>query len=138
MRLTSVHLVEEQDASPEVRAIYEEIKQYYKVDFVPNIFKVQARQPQTLKQVWEAFKQAEATFSREIVHIIGLSTAMAMSSPYTIDAHTAGLRQLGYDDEKIYALVDHIAAHIGGDASANGLQLEPDMLRGIMRKGIAA
>jgi len=138
MKLATIRLVEEQEASPEVKAIYDEIKQYHNLGFVPNIFKVYARHPEALKQVWEGFKQAEAIWGKEMIQIIGLSTAIATGSSYMIDAHTGMLKLLGYDDEKIDALVNHITAHIGGDAYAAGLQLEPDVVRGIMRKGMAA
>ena len=136
--MATVYLAQENEASGDVKAVFDEIKQRYGLDFVPNIWKAQAQDPSTLRQKWEAYKKAEDTWGKETINIIGLSTAIAMSSPYTIDFHTAMLKQLGYDDKRIEALVDHITTHIAGDSYTAGLQIEPDTMQGIMKKGMAA
>jgi hypothetical protein len=52
--------VEYRDASPEVRAVFDDIKQARKVDDVNNFWKYLARDPATLKRTWESVKQIMA------------------------------------------------------------------------------
>jgi len=75
-------LVEESDASPEVRAIYDEIKQYYGLDFVPNIFKASAHNPEALRTQWEGLKQTEQEWGKEQTYLIGLAVDITVGCDY--------------------------------------------------------
>ena len=50
----TVPLVEYADASPEVRAVYDDIMATRKSDWVNNFWKVLAHDPANLKRTWEA------------------------------------------------------------------------------------
>ena len=52
-----VKMIEEADASPEVKAIYDDIKATRQVDWINNFWKVLANDPKTLKRTWEDLKQ---------------------------------------------------------------------------------
>ena len=52
--------VEEAAASPEVRAVYEDIKKTRNVDWINNFWKVIANDPAMLKRTWESVKQVMA------------------------------------------------------------------------------
>ena len=49
--------IEYRDASPEVRAVFDDIKQTRQVDDVNNFWKYLARDPVTLKRTWESVKE---------------------------------------------------------------------------------
>lgn len=40
--MATIHLIEENEASADVEAVYEEVKKHFNLDFVPNIFKAMA------------------------------------------------------------------------------------------------
>ena len=53
-------MIEYADASPQVRAVYDDIKQTRNVPDVNNFWKYLARDPATLKRTWESVKQVMA------------------------------------------------------------------------------
>ncbi len=53
-------LIEYADASPEVRAIYNDIMATRQTDWINNFWKALARDPATLKRTWESVKQIMA------------------------------------------------------------------------------
>ena len=58
--MTTSGLVEYKDASPEVRAIYDDIMATRQTDWVNNFWKALARDPATLKRTWKSIKQIMA------------------------------------------------------------------------------
>ena len=53
-------LVEYADASPDVRAVYDDIMTTRKVDWINNFWKAMAHDPVLLKRTWESIKQIMA------------------------------------------------------------------------------
>src|SRR3546814_8970504 len=53
-------LIEYEDASDEVRAVYDDIMASRKTDWVNNFWKALAQQPDTLRRTWESVKQVMA------------------------------------------------------------------------------
>ena len=47
-------LIEYEDASPEVRAIYDEIMALRKTDYINNFWKALAHDPATMRRTWES------------------------------------------------------------------------------------
>ncbi len=54
--MTSIKMVSEEEATGEVKAIYEEIKSQLGIDFVPNLYKVMAPNSAYLKANWNRVK----------------------------------------------------------------------------------
>ena len=54
--MASIKMVSEDDAVGRVEAIYEEIKQEFGIDFVPNLYKVMASNPGYLEANWAKVK----------------------------------------------------------------------------------
>lgn len=94
MSNTRFSLVEYEDASPEVKEIYDDILQFHR--FVPNWYKCQATSPGILKGNWEKIKAT--LFSGEIPlvlkQMILLSTSRAKGCEYCIAVHTHALSTL--------------------------------------------
>jgi hypothetical protein len=53
-------LIEESDAPPEVKAVYDDIKATRQTDWVNNFWKALARHPATLKRIWSNIKEVMA------------------------------------------------------------------------------
>ena len=55
--MSTLGLIEYEDASPEVRAVYDDIMATRKTDWINNFWKAIAHDPATLKRTWESIKQ---------------------------------------------------------------------------------
>ena len=58
--MSTFGLIEYNDASPEVRAVYDDIMATRKVDRVNNFWKALASHPPTLRRTWETLKSVMA------------------------------------------------------------------------------
>jgi hypothetical protein len=56
----SAALIEYENASPEVRAVYDDIMATRQTDWINNFWKALAADPVTLKRTWESIKQIMA------------------------------------------------------------------------------
>jgi AhpD family alkylhydroperoxidase len=92
--------VEYRDASPEVRAVFDDIKQARKVDDVNNFWKYLARDPATLKRTWESVKQIMAPgeldpLTKEMIY---LAVSVTNGCGYCIASHSAAARKAGMSE----------------------------------------
>ena len=62
--MATLGLVEYDAASPEVRAVYDDIMLTRQTDYVNNFWKALAHDPVTLKRTWESIKQVMASHVR--------------------------------------------------------------------------
>ena len=58
--MSTLGLIEYKDATPEVRAVYDDIMATRKTDWINNFWKAIAHDPATLKRTWEDIKQIMA------------------------------------------------------------------------------
>jgi alkylhydroperoxidase/carboxymuconolactone decarboxylase family protein YurZ len=54
--MASIRLIPEEEAVGKVRTIYQEIKQEFGIDFVPNLYRVMAANPDYLEANWNKVK----------------------------------------------------------------------------------
>ena len=54
--MASIKMVSEDKADGRVKAIYEDIKQEFGIDFVPNLYRVMATNPSYLEANWNKVK----------------------------------------------------------------------------------
>ena len=54
--MASIKMIDENDASGKVKEIYDEIKKSLGIDFVPNLYKVMAHNPDYLEANWNKSK----------------------------------------------------------------------------------
>jgi len=67
-------LIEYEEATPEVRAVYNDIRATRKTDYINNFWKALANDPATLKRTWESIKQIMApgaldALTKELIYI---------------------------------------------------------------------
>lgn len=132
----TVRLVEEAEAPAKVAAIYADIKATKKIDFVPNLWKVLATNPDHLEMVWSRLKgimHPEAIgrnsrldpLTREI---IALAVSATNGCGYCINSHTAAVRKLGLDLETLGEVMAVVGLFNTTNSLAEGYQVEPDIL----------
>jgi AhpD family alkylhydroperoxidase len=92
--------VEYKDASPDVRAVYDDIKKSRNVPDVNNFWKYLARDPATLKRTWESIKQIMAPGALDPLtkEMIYLAVSVTNGCGYCIASHSAAARKAGMSE----------------------------------------
>jgi len=113
-------LIEYEEASAEVRAVYDDIMRTRKVDSVNNFWKAIAHHPPTLARTWEAMKAVMADdggldpLMKELIYI---AVSVANGCDYCIASHTAAARRKGMTE----AMHGELLAVIGMASATNAL-----------------
>jgi AhpD family alkylhydroperoxidase len=94
-------LVEYADASPEVRAVYDDIMTTRKTDVVNNFWKALANHPATLRRTWESLKQIMAPGALDPLtkELIYLAVSATNQCPYCVASHSASARAKGMTED---------------------------------------
>jgi AhpD family alkylhydroperoxidase len=117
--MATLGFLEYEDASPEVRVIFDDIMATRKVDRVSNFWKALAHDPATLKRTWESVKQIMAPgaldpLTKELIYV---AVSVANNCEYCIASHTAAARAKGMTD----AMFKELQAVIGMANETNSL-----------------
>jgi AhpD family alkylhydroperoxidase len=120
--------VEYEDASDEVRAVYDDIMETRKVDWINNFWKALAQDPAALKRTWESIKQVMAPgaldpLTKEMIYV---AVSVTNGCEYCINSHTAGARAKGMTDEMLAELIAVIGMANETNALVTGWQVEVD------------
>jgi AhpD family alkylhydroperoxidase len=121
-------LIEYQDASPEVRAVYDEIMAARKTDWVNNFWKALAHDPVALRRTWETAKQvmAPGALDQLTKEMMYLAVSISNQCDYCIASHTAGARRLGMTDEQLKELIAVTGFANSNNRLVAGYQVEID------------
>ena len=121
-------LIEYQDASPEVRVVYDEIMAARKTDWVNNFWKVLAHDPVALRRTWETAKEvmADGALDRLTKEMIYLAVSISNQCDYCIASHTAGARRLGMSDAQLMELIAVTGFANSNNRLTAGYQVEID------------
>ena len=121
-------MVEYADATPEVRAVYDEIMAARKSDWVNNFWKVLATNPPTLRRMWDNVKQVMAPgaldpLTKELIYI---AVSVTNNCEYCIHSHTAGAKAKGMTDAQLHELLAVAALANETNRLANGYRIPVD------------
>jgi AhpD family alkylhydroperoxidase len=100
-------LIEEDQASAEVRAVYEDIKTSRKTDRVNNFWKALANHPPSLRRLWAAVKEVMAPgaldpLTKELIYV---AVSITNNCEYCIASHSAAARAKGMTEEQFAELI---------------------------------
>ena len=123
-----VKMVEYGEASPEVRAVYDDIMATRKTDWVNNFWKVLASHPPTLKRMWENVKQvmAPGTLDPLVKEMIYVAVSVTNGCEYCIHSHTAAARARGLTDAQLAELLAVVGLANDTNRLANGYAIPVD------------
>jgi AhpD family alkylhydroperoxidase len=126
--MATLGLIEYADASPEVRAIYDDIMATRRTDWINNFWKALARDPRTLRRTWESVKQIMAPGSLDAVtkEMIYLAVSASNQCGYCIASHTAAARKAGMSDAQFAELMAVVGMANESNRLASGYQVEID------------
>jgi AhpD family alkylhydroperoxidase len=121
-------LIEYGDASPEVRAVYDDILATRKTDYINNFWKALANDPATLKRTWESIKQIMAPgaldpLTKELLYI---AVSVSNQCSYCIASHTASAESKGMTGDMFHELMAVVGMANETNRLAAGYQVEID------------
>jgi uncharacterized peroxidase-related enzyme len=121
-------MIEYADASPEVRAVYDDIMATRKTDRVNNFWKALARDPATLRRTWESIKAIMApgaldSLTKELIY---MAVSVANQCQYCIASHSAAARKKGMTPEMFAEFMAVVGMANETNALAAGYRVELD------------
>ena len=126
--MATLGLIEYADASPEVKAVYDDIMATRKTDWINNFWKALAHDPVTLRRTWESVKQVMApgaldSLTKEMVY---LAVSTTNQCGYCIASHTAAARKAGMSDKQFAELMAVVGMANETNRLVSGYQVEID------------
>jgi AhpD family alkylhydroperoxidase len=121
-------LIEYDEASPEVRAVYDDIMATRKTDWINNFWKAIAHDPDLLKRTWQDIKQIMAPgaldpLTKEMIYV---AVSVSNQCNYCIASHTAGARKAGMTDAMFKELMSVVGMANETNRLVAGYQVEID------------
>ena len=126
--MATVKLIEYGQASPEVRAVYDDIMAARKTEWVNNFWKALANHPPTLRRTWESVKEvmAPGALDRMVKEMIYIAVSATNGCEYCIRSHTASARQAGMTEAMLGELMAVVGMANETNRLANGYQVDID------------
>ena len=121
-------MIEYKDASPEVRAVFDDIKQTRNVPDVNNFWKYLARDPVTLRRTWESVKEVMTPGALDAVtkEMIYLAVSVSNGCGYCIASHNAAARKAGMTDQMFGEVMAVVGMANETNRLANGYRVPID------------
>ena len=126
--MATVSPIEYEQASLEVRAVYDDIRKTRKTEFINNFWKALANNPAQLKRTWTAVKDvmAPGTLDPLTKEMIYVAVSVANACEYCTHSHTAAARAKGMTDDQYGELMAVIALAHSTNGLATTMQVEVD------------
>ena len=120
--------IEYRDASPQVRAIFDDIKRTRQVDDVNNFWKYLAQDPVTLARTWQSVKEVMAPGALDPLtkEIIYLAVSVTNGCGYCIASHTAAARKAGMSEAMFHEVMAVVGMANETNRLANGYRVPID------------
>ncbi|AFY30806.1 carboxymuconolactone decarboxylase family protein [Calothrix sp. PCC 7507] len=122
-------LIEYEEATDEVRAVYDDIRATRQNDYINNFWKAIANHPPTLQRTWQTVKEVMTSpgeidpLMRELIYI---AVSVTNGCDYCIASHTAAARAKGMSDTTLGELLAIVATANTTNRLANGYQIPVD------------
>ena len=126
--MATLGLIEYQDASPEVRAVYDDIMATRKTDWINNFWKALAHDPATLRRTWASIKEIMApgaldSLTKEMMYV---AVSVTNQCGYCIASHTVAARKAGMTDAMFAELMAVVGMANETNRLSSGYQVEID------------
>ena len=120
--------IEHADASPEVRAVFDDIKTSRNLPDVNNFWKYLANDPRTLKRTWESVKEVMAPGALDPVvkEMVYLAVSVTNNCGYCIASHAAAAEKAGMTAEQFGELMAVVGMANETNRLVNGYRVPID------------
>ncbi|MEQ8232426.1 MAG: carboxymuconolactone decarboxylase family protein [Gammaproteobacteria bacterium] len=126
--MSTVTLIEYADASPAVRAVYDDIRATRKSDDINNFWKALAHSPDQLERTWQQLKAVMAPGALDplVKELIYIAVSVANGCEYCVHSHTVAARRKGLTDAQYAELLAVIGMAHQTNGLVTALQVEVD------------
>ncbi|HEX9182506.1 MAG TPA: carboxymuconolactone decarboxylase family protein [Burkholderiales bacterium] len=126
--MSLVTLIEYADATPEVRAVYDDIMRKRGTDWVNNFWKALANDPALLRRTWENVQQVMAPGALDplVKEMVYVAVSATNGCEYCTHSHTAAARKKGMSDAMLMELMAVVGLANETNRLANGLRVPVD------------
>ena len=126
--MATLGLIEYENASAEVRAVYDDIMATRKTDWINNFWKALAHDPATLRRTWSSIKEIMAPGALDPLtkEMLYLAVSASTQCGYCIASHTAAARKAGMSDAMLAELMAVVGMANETNRLASGYQVEID------------
>jgi AhpD family alkylhydroperoxidase len=126
--MATLGFIEYEQATADVRAIYDDIMATRQTDWINNFWKALAHDPATLARTWQSVKTimtpgALDALTKEMVYLAVSATNLC---GYCIASHTAAARKAGMTDAMFAELMAVVGMANESNRLAAGYQVEID------------
>ena len=123
-----VRMIEYADASPEVRAVYDDIMKTRGTDWINNFWKVLANDPPTLARIWANVKHVMAPGALDplVKEMVYVAVSATNGCDYCTCSHTAGARAKGMSEAMFAELMAVVGLANETNRLANGYRIDVD------------
>ena len=127
--MSTVKMVEYDQASENVKAIFDEIMRVKGIDFVPNFWKTVATHPPMLEQLWREIQQvmADGALNPLTKEMIAIAVSATNGCEYCINSHTAAAVAKGMTPQMHGELMAVVGFFNKTNTLSDGYQVEPDV-----------
>lgn len=125
--------MEEGAAEGDVKAVFDEIMEFYRMERPPAVFRYMAGDPGFLRGYWTATREAfsDRKLDRRMKEVLALAASLTAKSDYGIDLHLREARRLGLSDQGLREAVEVVQCFNTVTKIADALQLQPDFDPGV-------
>src|SRR5258706_15033908 len=123
-----VRVVEYPEASPAVKAVYDDIMKTRGTDWINNFWKALANDPRELARVWANVKQVMAPGALDplVKEMVYLAVSVTNGCEYCTHSHTAAARKKGMTDAMLMELLAVVGLANETNRLSDGLRVEVD------------
>lgn len=127
--MSTVAAMADAESDPRVKAVFDDIRATRGTDYINNLWRYLAFDPQLLEETWQDVKTVMSTpgsidpLTREMIYV---AVSAANSCSYCIHSHTAAARARGMTDEQHAELIKIIALAGKTNHLLNAIQVPVD------------
>ncbi|MBN8732859.1 MAG: carboxymuconolactone decarboxylase family protein [Acidobacteria bacterium] len=121
-------LIEYEDASAEVRAVYDDIRAVRQTETINNFWKALAHDAALLRRTWESVKavMGRGELDPLVKEMLYVAVSVTNQCGYCIASHTAAARKAGMTDAMFGELMAVVGMANETNRLASGYQVEVD------------
>ena len=126
---STLPLVDDESASPRIKAVFDDIRATHQTDFINNFWRALANDPANLERTWQELKELMGPGTEldpVIKELIYVAVSTVNNCTYCVRSHTAAARAKGASDAQIAELQSIVAAANKTNRLAIGLQVPID------------
>ncbi|MBV9768717.1 MAG: carboxymuconolactone decarboxylase family protein [Bryobacterales bacterium] len=126
--MATLGFIEYDNASLDVRAVYDDIMITRKTDWINNFWKALAHDPATLRRTWQSIKEIMAPGALDALtkEMIYLAVSATNQCGYCIASHTAAAQKAGMTDAMLAEVMAVVGMANESNRLASGYQVEID------------